>query len=170
MGDLRRIGRLELPDDPAFTRTSWKWERAGWLLLAGFLVAGLLGLLGPGLLFSATTAGGAEDPLRVEYERFGHFESDDELTILLKPRPREGAVSFWFEDDYLDRVEVRDVHPTPAEVRLADGRKVYSFPVVPGATRVQVRFDINYRKVGKLSGHLGTSAGQPVEIRQFIYP
>lgn len=167
MGDLHRRGRIELSDDPKFSRTSWKVERIGWWTLGAVLVAGTVGLLGPGL-FSAASAGEPGDPIRVEYERFGHFETDDELRIRL--RPRDGTASMWIEDRYLDGVEIRDVFPPPERVELREGRKVYIFSAGAGHDPVQVRFDVTYKKIGRLAGRLGTSDGPAVDVKQFIYP
>lgn len=169
MGELRKTGRLQISDDLSFTKASWKVERAGWLALAALIAAGMLGLLGPGL-FSAASAGEIDDPLRVEFERFGHFETEDELTVHLKTGTRNGLACVWIEDRYLDHVEIRQIHPPPSQVRLQDGRKVYSFPLAQESDRTRVRFDITYKKVGRLAGRLGTPDGPSVEVRQFVYP
>ena len=169
MGELRKTGRLQISDDLSFTRASWKVERAGWLALAALIAAGMLGLLGPGL-FSSASAGEIEDPLRVEFQRFGHFETEDELTVHLKPRSRNGLATVWIEDRYLDHVEIREIHPPPSQVQLQDGRKVYSFSLAPDIDRARVRFDLTYKKVGRLAGRLGAPDGSSVGVRQFIYP
>jgi hypothetical protein len=169
MGTVHRVGSLEISEDLKFTRTSWKFERIGWLGLAAVLVAGLLGLLGPGI-FSSATAGDADGPLRVNYERFGHFEADDRLTVWVNPHGPDGIASFWVEDTYLDHVDIRDIHPRPARIELQQGRKVYFFQATSGGDPVQVRFDLTYKKAGRLAGRLGTLTSPGVEVRQFIYP
>ena len=168
MGTVHRVGSLEISDDPKFTRNSWRAERIGWLGLAAVLVAGILGLLGSGV-FSSATAGEAGDPLRVEYERFGHFETDDRLTVWVRPRGNEAMVSLWIEDRYLDHVEIRDILPRPARIEMKGDRKVYFFDTV-GNDPVQVRFDITYKKAGRAAGRFGTLDSPWVEVRQFIYP
>jgi hypothetical protein len=168
MGTIHRVGTLEVPDDLEFSRKSWAVERIGWLGLAAVLLAGIFGLLGSGI-FSSATAGELGDPIRVEYERFGHFEADDRLTVWVRPRGDNAMMSFWVEDRYLDHVEIRDIMPRPARIELKHDRKVYFFEAV-GNDPVQVRFDITYKKAGRVAGRLGTLDSPAVEVRQFIYP
>jgi hypothetical protein len=169
MATVHRVGSLEISDDPKFTQMSWKAERIGWLGLAAVILAGMLGLLGTGL-FSSATAGEAGAPLRVDFERFGHVEADDRLTITFRPRVHDGVASLWIEDRYLDHVEIREIVPPPTRIELQHDRKVYSFPAAEGTDTVQVWFDITYKKAGRLAGRFGASDAPPVELRQFIYP
>jgi hypothetical protein len=169
MATVHRIGSLEIPQDLEFTRRSWTFERIGWVGLALVLVAGILGLLGSGL-FSAATAGEIGDPLRVRFERFGHFESDGQLTVEFRPRVRDGLAELWIEDTYLNRVEIRDILPRPVRTELRQDRKVYFFPIDEGSDTVQVRIDLTYKKAGRIVGKIGTADAPAVEIRQFIYP
>ena len=169
MATVHRVGMLEVSDDPKFTRMSWKAERIGWWGLAAVIAAGILGLLGSGI-FSGVTAGKAGDPLRVDFERFGHFETDDRLTVTFRPRVRDGLVALWIEDRYLDHVEIREIVPAPARIELQNHRKAYYFPAAEGTDTVQVWFDITYKKAGPLAGQMGTLEGPPVELKQFIYP
>lgn len=169
MATVHRVGTLEISDDLKFTRRSWKAERIGWWCLATVLVAGILGLLGSGI-FSGVTAGNVGDPLRVTFERFGHFESDDRLTVTFRPQVHDGLASLWIEDRYLDQVEIREIVPPPSRIELQNQRKAYYFPAAEGTDTVQVWFDITYKKPGPLAGRVGTPDGPPVELKQFIYP
>jgi len=169
MGTVHRVGGLEISDDLRFTRLSWKIERLAWLGLAAVLLAGILGLLGSGM-FSSVTAGESGDPLRVHFERFGHLEADDRLTITFNPHVRDGQTDLWIDDRYLDDVEIREIIPRPARTELQPGRKVYFFTAAEGSGSVRVWFDITYKKAGSLTGRMGTSDGPAVELKQFIYP
>ena len=163
---LRRIGRIQLSDDPAFTRKSWLVERAGWVGLAAFLAASFLGLLGPGL-FSEVAAG--DSGLRATYDRFGHFHSEGTLRFQLE-RTGSGAGSIWIDDGYLNGVEIESIRPEPAAVRAEAGGSLFTFATGDGAGPVEVRFEVKYRKAGSLRGRIGLSRERALEIRQFVYP
>ena len=100
---------IDVQDDLRFTRGSWTVERVGWGLLAAFLVAGFLGLLGPGL-FSRATAHG---PLTVEYERFSRLQNEEEIRVRLLP----GTRSLWVENRFLAAVRITSVTPEPESVK-----------------------------------------------------
>ena len=166
---LRKVGRIELSDDPSFSRKSWAVERAGWIGLAAFLLAGFLGLLGPGL-FSQVTAGDVPG-LRLTYDRFGHYHCETTLVLSLdREAAAGGAASIWIEDRYLENVEIESIRPDPVVVRSESGGNVYTFATGDGMGPVQVRFELTYRKAGSLRGRIGRSPDRSFEIRQFVYP
>ena len=150
---------IDVADDLRFTRSSWAYERVGWVLLAALLLAGLLGLLGPGPLSHAT----ADGPVTVEYERFARLENEGELRVRL----RDGARSLWVENRYLDGVRILGVRPEPARVTAEPGWTVFTFAATED---VDARLDVEHRRMGRARGRFGTSPDRTVEIRQFVYP
>jgi hypothetical protein len=88
MAEVQRAGDLELNQDLRFQRRMWAVQRIGWAVMALVVLAGLLGLFGPGPLSSAT-AGKEEGPLLVEgYERFVRFRIPTTLQVRLDPLGR----------------------------------------------------------------------------------
>ena len=123
MGEKNRRPALELDQDLSVTRASWRFERIGWIGLVLFVAGALLGVLGPGPLSDAR-AGEADAPVRVDYERFAHFESEAELGIQVRP-PASGPFELWMSSDYLRHLEVRGVTPPPMATRVEPDRLVY---------------------------------------------
>jgi len=163
----RTAGRIDLPDDPAFTRKSWIVERAGWVGVTLFLLASIGGLLGRGL-FSETSADDRAG-VRVVYDRFGHYHSESTLRVRLDAHG-ESESPFWIDDAYLNDVEIQSIRPAPASVRAESGGSSYRFAMGNGEGPVEVRFELQYRRAGTLRGQVGRSRERAVEIRHFIYP
>src|SRR6185436_624533 len=112
------------------------------------LAAALLGTLGPGL-FSRCSAVSPSGSLAVEFHKFGHFRTDEPVTVRLSARPEDqGRVSFWIDRPFLDDVSVEDVWPRPLEVRSESDRTIFVF-AASGAT-VTVRFTFVPERPGRL--------------------
>jgi hypothetical protein len=159
--------RLDLAQDPGFSRRSWKFERAGWAGLALLLLAAVLGLLGPGAFSTVTRADDAVG-LSVRFDRFVHFETETTLVFRV---PRSGSgdtVEVWIDDAYQDAVEVEQIHPEPLRAAHDRGRTVYRF--ASGEEGGEVSFKVRPRRAGGISGRAGTSSGGGAEISQFVYP
>jgi hypothetical protein len=166
---LRNVGRIQLSDDPAFSRKSWKAERAGWFFLAAFLIAGFLGLLGPGLLPQVTRE--EASGVQVSFDRFGRHLGEATIRCRLKREsPESRRATLWIDGGYLDGVAIQSITPPPVEARADSGGSSYSFALEPGADALELRFEISYRNSGPLRGRLGRSAARAVELRQFVYP
>jgi hypothetical protein len=83
MAGVHRVGRIDVSDDPRFTRRLWTFERAGWGIRAALVPAACLGFLGPGL-FSAVMRGGGLEPVQVRFERFIHLEAEGRLKVRVR--------------------------------------------------------------------------------------
>ena len=156
-----------MSDDPAFSRKSWKVERAGWIALTVFLVAGFLGVLGAGI-FSEVHAVDAPSRFQATYDRFGHFRSDATLHVIA--RAEAGEASVWIADRYLEDVEITSIRPEPLRVRAERDGTTYLFATGSGEGSVVVRFEITFQKVGVVKGRIGRSRDAAVAIRHFVYP
>ena len=168
MEDKNRHERLELNQDLKVTRRTWRFERIGWIGLGAFVAAALAGLLGPGPL-SEASAGEPGGPLQVHYERFAHFEAESDLRIDVRPPAGRSEVEVWLASDYLGSLDVRGVTPPPVGTRLEKGRVVYRFASA-GEGPLEVRFDILYRRIGRLSGEAGLVGGASAVFAHWVYP
>ena len=68
-----RIGDLEVDEDLPFQRRAWVAQRIGWVLMALFVLAAAVGLLGAGPLSHARID--VPGLMTLEYERFARFET-----------------------------------------------------------------------------------------------
>lgn len=168
MEEKNRRERLDLEQDLAITRAAWRFERAGWIGLGVVLAAAVAGLLGPGPLSEAAT-GSPGSVVRVEYQRFAHFETEAVLGIEVRPPARDGEFGVWLSSDYLRQVEIRGMTPPPVSARIGPDRVVYRYEA-GGDGPLAVRFEILYRKIGRLRGSAGLDGGPAVEFAHWVYP
>lgn len=153
---------MEINTDYEFQRRVWSAQRAGWVVIAGVIVAGALGLFGKGLL-SRTSAEGSG--LRLEYERFGRVEHPMRLRFLLSESRPDATIAL--RRAYLEAFRIEKVTPEPAEVRAEGSWFRFRFA---GSGPLTATFDLIPLELGPLAGaaQVGTSDG--ISFRQFIYP
>jgi len=163
-----RQGRFS--QDITFQRREWRVQRIGWVLLTLFIAAALAGLLGgrgPLVKASARAPGGT---LAVEYDRFVRQEA--ETTISVQARSADAAsdeLRVWILRPYLDAVTITSITPEPERVVLDEPRATYVFRVSPGTGTSVVRFELQVRTVGRLSGAMGLVGAGSVEFTQLSY-
>ena len=96
----KTVQGLQIEEDRAHQRREWRIERVGWVLMAGLLLAGLLGLLGDGPLSRATA--GSAGALSVEYDRLQRAAAPYEYRFEVDPSlAREGQLRLRFDDALL---------------------------------------------------------------------
>lgn len=159
---------LEILQEPEFQRREWLVERVGWALLTLFVVAGLLGLLGPGPLGDAT-ATGDQGLVEVSYGRVAHYEADDFLSFRLDPAAvEEDTVTVTLTGSWLSGVDVQGVSPAPGEELVTDDGVVYEFAVEePGDLTVTVAF--RAQDVGPLTADVAVGTDS-LSLTQYVLP
>lgn len=163
-------GELEIARDEQFQRRTWTWQRVGRILLVLLLVAAVLGAFGPGI-FNRATLGAEGAAWRMEYPRTGRINSAFNLTVRLDPEAtRTGTTRLWLGQGYLDDVVVETVHPRPANMELAAGGVVYTFPTTTPGQPGTVTLEVRAQRFGSLAGEVGLEGQTPQRFRQFIYP
>lgn len=163
---------LDLNQDLLFQRRSWRVQRVAWVVMAGIVVAALLGLFGSGPLSSATVST-PNGVIQVRYERFGRLDSPLVTNVRLAPGTgdADGRVRLWVSREYLSRVAGDGLSPVPESTLTAADRVVFVFRLTDPAQPVDITFYLNTEKVGSLTGQFGLVNSKPVlAIRQFIYP
>ena len=161
---------LQIREDIDLQRRTWRFERAGWSVLALILAAALLGLFGPGL-FGTARASAANGMLTVEYLRFLRAESPQSIRVTIRPQnPPDGRFGIWIDAAYVHRATIERITPEPAEVQTGAERITFQFAWdgVPGP--VTVTFALNPDATGRLHGRIGTTDGAVTDIRQFVHP
>lgn len=120
---------LDIQQNDRFQRNEWRFERAGWLFLAMFILAGLLGVLGPGPL-SKTTVESEAGTIQVEYQRVTHNEADDSLTLLFSENAIEnGKVTAELTGTWVEGVELSAITPQPTTQYAIPGGIALEFDV-----------------------------------------
>lgn len=179
MPDKKR-SQLELEQDLTLERRSWLAERVGWGAMALVLIAGLLGLFGPGMLNMAS-AGDSSAPLWLEYGRFWRLLSSTALQVHLNPgalraskaqnnSDNSSQVRVWLSRDYVDRAHIESVVPAPESVESGSDRVIYTFKVTDRTQPAMVTFNVKPEKAGLLTGRIGLEQDRFVEFTQWIHP
>ena len=158
---MQRIGDLELDQDLVFEQRQWTAQRIGWCLMLAAMVLGLLGLFGTGPLSSAT-AGGADDGVTVQYERFVRRGAKASMKLNLHNDP-PGFIQFWVSAPYLEKVMVDGVEPVPQTVTVERDRHVYT--IRAGSPDVTVTVEMEHQTFGRLEGEAGIVGGPSVRFQ-----
>lgn len=169
MAEQQRVGDLEISQDLEYQKKMWKVERVGWGVMGLISLAGLLGVLGPGLL-GHTTQGGKNDPLKIEFERFGRYQAPTELRVQLGTAIQQGDnVRVGISRDYLEQMQIQQITPEPESVESQSDKLVYHFRVTSLDQPTAITFYLEPETIGPLSGSVELQ-GQTLQFNQFIYP
>lgn len=159
---------LDLDDDPGFLRRERQVTKIGWVVLVLFVLAGLLGLLGPGPL-SGTTAGAAGDAVRIEHERVVHLDSAHRLTLLVDgAAATDGTLAVELTGGWVTGVDLQSVSPQPDAQKLVPGGTVLEL-TVEEAGPAEVTLGFRPQQLGRLT-LTAQAAGSTVTAHQFVLP
>jgi hypothetical protein len=141
--------------------------RAIWTGMTLFMLAGLAGVFGRGVLSKATASAGSA--LVVKYERLLHFRTPADIEITWTP-PRTGTVQLNMQGDCFKKARVQRVIPQPISSEpLYDG-SVYSFPRTTLGSPMSIRISQEPGAVGPVTCELRAEGVPPVRLSQFILP
>jgi hypothetical protein len=154
----------------AYQRREWRVERVGWLVIAGLILAAMLGLLGDGPL-SSTSADSPDGSIHLEFQRFGRVTATQAVRLRFRPvADADRRYRVWISGPYRDANRVREISPTPERVEDDRGRVVYVFRALETERSTEVTFYVQPRAAGLCPGRIGLIGGDSVAFRQFIYP
>lgn len=168
MGQLHRVGSLEIDQDLEFERRQWTFQRAAWVVMALILLMAFVGLLGGGPLSQAKQTSG---PLALQYDRLSRERAPSELQLQVAAgTASDGEIAISLNDGFLDKVDVERVVPEPAEMEAAVGRVIYRFAVADPDQFTTIVFHVQPDEPGVAQGRLGLIAGEEITFSQLIYP
>jgi hypothetical protein len=161
---------LDLETDAQFQRSEWRAQRIGWTIWSFLVVAACVGLLGPGWLSDREVAS-ADGALTVGYERFLHYHHPSQLTVTRHGANLGGdAFRISVARSLLDQMQIVRIDPEPEHYLVADDSVIYEFKQDLEARAVQVVFHVEYETYGNVEGEIALGGGEPVTLRQFVYP
>ena len=159
---------LQIERDRSFQRRDWTVTRFGLLVIATVVAAALAGLLGPGPLSWATSAGGA-GVVAVDYQRFTHLQADDSIAIRLGPEAvQSGTAEILLGRDWVEGVDITGIMPQPSDSTLTGEGLRLTVPV-EGGTDVAVQISFRAMRVGRSDG-LVAAGGERATFNQLVYP
>ncbi len=163
-----RVGEIEVAQDLAFQRREWALQRVLWVAIAVLLLAGLAGLFGSGPLSHAETGTAA---LSLEYERLARLYTPSELKVRIGPgAATDGTVVLWLDRAFLDTNKLEAVLPEPEDEEAGGERVIYRFAVAEPGSPIEVTFELEPERVGRVEGRVGLVEGPELAFGQFVYP
>jgi hypothetical protein len=145
-------------------------QRVAWAVMGALVLGALLGLFGQGPL-SGATADDPSLPLRVEYDRFGRYQSPLTLRIrFTPPAERPGPIFLWLSRDYLRHVQIQRITPEPRTQHLAPTGVSYEFLLREPSSDLEVIFHLEAQAIGLLPGRVGFTEAQSLRFTQWIHP
>ncbi len=160
----------DIPDDMAFQRRMWAFERTGWIIFGVILFAAAIGLFGGGGIAWTETATD-DSGLSVQYERFARVAAPMRMHVTARPMSDgDSSVRIWLAREYVDAMIIDGVTPQPAEVEAAADRLVFEFTLVEPGETAAIVLDLEPRERWRVPARLGVEGGSTLEFNQFIYP
>lgn len=170
MAETPRVGDLEIFQDLAHQRREWTFQRGAWIVMAAVLLLALAGLFGRGPL-SATRAAAVDDSLVAHYDRFLNRHDPTEITLLAPRVERTGEeVRIRIQRDYIASFEIACITPEPERVEVEQDVLAYVFRLGDPGAALEITFLLEPQELGSLAGEARIDEGQPVALRQFVYP
>jgi hypothetical protein len=166
---MKRGRNLEIQEDLHLQEKIWTIERIGWTLMAGALVAGLLGAFDEGPLSRRTQSDNRS--FTVEYVRFGHYKTPLELEVYTSAgEARDGRVSIELDYEFLSRIQITRITPRPITEALTSRGVMFSFPAddEEGSFLITIAYEPKY--VGNLVAKVSLRDTSQLSVTQFIYP
>jgi hypothetical protein len=153
---------MEIDEGLDFHIKAWKIQPIAWSVIGLFVLAGVLGLFGTGLLSKTSKQQGK---VVIKYERFFRFGTPMKLEV----RDGTGApeTKIIFPTAYLSRFSIQSIVPQPDETEISGGLMTYSFN--SGTPGRQVFFYLEPQQPGTSEGAVRVNKEQ-IYLSQFIYP
>jgi hypothetical protein len=165
----RRDDDLDLEKHLPFQQRFWRWQRWGWLVIAGMVLAGAAGLFGGGAVSHAVATNPAGSA-RLEYERFGRYQSETVIRLRVNGAPPHGRLGVRVSQPYLDGVQVTSILPTPVAVEAGTEGVTFWIAVAPEAQQITVAMNLRWDRAGRTSGVIVAEGHEALAFSQFIFP
>lgn len=164
-----RTPSLELEQDLDAQRREWRFERAGWCVIAVVMGAALLGLFGDGPL-ARVGRSSARGDLSIEYDRVARSGAESHLAIRLGPDPSgDTLATVVVGRELLEAVDVERITPEPLDSRASATEVLYRFRRADPRQPIVIDVAGSPARVGPLHGAI-RAAGGGVELHQFVLP
>lgn len=159
------VGYDEWFEDRWNTFSRWTW--VGLLI---FVLAGLTGVLGKGPL-AKTTAGTADDPMYVQYDRYARFQTPSTLRITVMPNAvlKDNALRIFVSESLVRTLNPLKSNPHPMRTELVSGGEILEYPA---QHEVKLELDLvqTFRDFGVFHGSISLPGQMSILTGQIVYP
>jgi hypothetical protein len=159
---------LDGPDAQRRQAREWLAERIGWGVIALLLAAGMLGLLGPGVLSHAKQSS-SSGMLGVQYDQVVRSDAPTELILTIEKVAAEGPVVLQLSRDFLAETKRDAVTPHPLSQAQTESDITWNFAPPSQGQRFQITIRYQYDAPGYYASH-ATSGGEQVRFSQVVLP
>jgi hypothetical protein len=162
---------FDMGEDIAYQHREWTAQRIGWLVMALFVLAALLGLLGSMGPLASAYAEASDGSIGVNYMRLERHHAPARLVVEVSPESVvDGEVRLWMDADYLTSLGLQSIVPEPDSVELGAERITYVFTVSEGDGPMEITFQYEHHGFWRQEVQLGLVHGTSLEFSQFIFP
>ncbi len=165
-----RIGDLEIIQDLATQNHTWIIQRIGWGGMALIVIAALTGVFGSGPL-ARTEVTDDQHTLRLSYDRFGRYEGELFLQLVLSPETtKTDRVTVAIDRTYWTNHAVEQIIPEPLTTSIRSDGFVYTFEVNTPSIPAMIAFRLRPKHLGALDGRIRINDASSLRFHQFIFP
>ena len=165
MAQLNQVGDLEIDQDLSHARSTWRFQRVGWVVMLLIVLAALAGLFGDGPLAKARVS---VPGLQLDFERFARHAATTQLRVQVHPTQSEARL--WISRSFIEGHEIQGITPEPDQMTTAGDSLWLTFPVAQPSREMTITFDLQPIAMWGRQGSIGLEAGPSLEFTQFIYP
>jgi hypothetical protein len=159
---------------PRFQVWQWRVQRVAWVVMAGVLVAALLGFFGGGPFADASKKVESGDvELELTYNRFNRQRNPQSFELSVQgPNLSGEELQVTVAEKFVRDIRIDSVTPDPDSTSLSQDGPVYSWQLDEGE---EFQFSIEYRAEDwrQLEGEVIVQVGETEErltFTQFLFP
>lgn len=145
----------------SFEQKEQKFQKGYWVLLTIFLMCGILGVFGKGVLSNASIEANGYS---LHYDRFLRDETPTDVSIVLTEE-MTSPVTVEISERYVKNVRIQSITPQPESVESSENRLVFNFNAEEGGI---ITFVVSPQYVGALPLDISVK-GERKYISQFVY-
>lgn len=165
-----RIDGLEINQNLHVQKQIWIVQRIGWVGMALIILAALSGVFGSGPL-ARTEVTDDQQTFRLLYDRFGRYEGELVLQLVLSPETtKTNRVTVEIDRAYWISHAVQQIAPEPLISSIGIDGFRYTFEIHAPSTPAVIVFRLRPKYLGALDGHIRVNDGGPLQLNQFIFP
>lgn len=161
---MNRVGTLEVPEDLAFQKREWLFERCGWTVLITFILAAVAGLFGSGL-FSQATVQTSDNSISLTYSRILRWQTPHFLEVEFRGEGQTREIKI--SNELMKAWSIQKVVPQPDTVTPGGQHTTYQFS---GEGPASVTIEYQAKNIGKADGAIQFTGGRSISIQQFALP
>lgn len=165
-----RIGDLDLNQDLDLQRKTWTIQRIGWSGMALIVLAALAGVFGSGPL-ARTEVTDNPQTFRLSYDRFGRYEGELVLQVVLTPETtKTNRVTVEIDGTYWISHAVEHITPEPLISSIGIDGFLYAFETNTPSTPAVIVFRLRPKYIGAMDGRIRVNDSGPLRFHQFMFP